>query len=404
MDLRPNAARIAARLAGLPAERLAFSADDMLGRSRVAEMMTQAGLSVGVDDAFNVVGFAAGSSDRPPIVLGSHLDTVPNPGRFDGALGVLAAVECAEVLLRDQQLTHPLLVIGFSDEEGSLTGGCWGARAMTRQLAETERALLRDASSPLASALTFAAAELRQHGWEVDPFAAPDLATISPCCYVELHIEQGPVLERRGVPTGAVTSIVGIDRYAVTFPGTSGHAGTVPMADRGGDVVVRSARFVTEYWEVVRSFGAAAVVNFGDLTVHPGSFNVIPDEVRLSVEVRSPDAVVLEQMGARLESLCRRFEARLELVSHDAPVLLDEHIRAAIVESARSCGVGCLEMPSWAGHDAAVFAAVAPTGMIFVPSVDGASHCPREMTHERDIAMGLEVLADSVLRLDRLLP
>jgi beta-ureidopropionase / N-carbamoyl-L-amino-acid hydrolase len=404
VSAQTGSSRIAARLAALPEERVAFSGSDMRGRAVVAEMMAQAGMGVTIDDAFNVVGLSPGSSDRNPIIIGSHLDTVPSPGRFDGALGVLTAVECAETVLSEQRLKHPLMVVGFSDEEGSLTGGCWGARAMTGQLTEAETKHLRDESSSLAVTLSYAAHELHSYGWAIDPFAALDLPRANPCCYLELHIEQGPVLERQSVPTGAVTSIVGIDRYSVTFPGKSGHAGTVPMADRGNDAVIRAARFVTHYWEVIRAFGEAAVVNIGDVAVHPGSFNVIPDEVRLAVEVRSPDAALLNRLGQHLEDLSSQFQARPEAVSHDPPVVLDEQMRKSIIDAAQRCGIGCLEMPSWAGHDAAVFASVAPTGMIFVPSVDGASHCSREMTHESDIAAGLGLLLETVRALDGLLP
>jgi beta-ureidopropionase / N-carbamoyl-L-amino-acid hydrolase len=201
-----------------------------------------------------------------------------------------------------------------------------------------------------------------------------------------------------------VTSIVGIDRYEVTFPGVPGHAGTVPMADRGADVVVRMAAVAASYWEAVQALGPAAVVNFGQVAVRPGSYNVIPGEAFLAVEVRSPETDVLDGLRQTLGDLCARYDARLAPVSHDPPIALDRLVRGAVVESAGLLGIGCLEMPSWAGHDAAVFAEVVPTGMIFVPSAGGISHSPLELTHESDIAMGLRLLVETVRRLDEALP
>jgi len=393
--------RVLAALASLPQERLAFTRSDLDARVETAELMRKAGLTVEIDGAFNVVGSRPGTDDLRPITVGSHIDTVPNPGRFDGALGVLAAIECARIL--DGPLRHPLLVFGFSDEEGSLTQGCWGARAVTGQLSGEEIEALIDPSSELSVRLGDAARVMADLGWSVDPAAAAGMPRVKPCAYVELHVEQGPVLERTGIATGAVTSIVGINRYEVVFEGRSGHAGTVPMSDRAADVTVRLAILMREYWEEVRALGSKAVVNFGRIVLRPGSFNVIPEEARLTVEIRSPEASLLADLESSLERLSSEVEGQVAVVGRDAPVILDPTVRQATLKAAQEVGLDCIEVPSWAGHDAAVMASATAAGMIFVPSVDGASHCPREHTHEADVDAGVRVLLQTVKRLDEVL-
>ena len=399
----PDPGRVLEGLHSLPPERLAFSEEDMLGRVQAADLMMQAGLSVAIDDAFNVVGSRPGREDLAPIVLGSHLDTVPNPGAFDGALGILTAIECARVLGAARSLRHPLQVFGFSDEEGTATQGCWGARAVSGSLEPDEISALADASSPLAQSLLEAARRLAELGWSVNPLDAGDVGTLEPAVYLELHIEQGPVLERAKVPTAAVISIVGINRYEVIVPGKAGHAGTVPMSDRAADAVVRLAHLIEQYWGAVVAFGADAVVNFGRINVQPGSFNVIPDEARLAVEIRSPSASLLRGLEQQLEQMARDVGARVDVVGRDAPVQLDPAVRRATLDAAAEAGVDCIELPSWAGHDAAVLAARTRTGMIFVPSVGGASHCRQEHTDDVDVDAGLRVLLQTVKRLDQVL-
>ncbi|HJW75148.1 MAG TPA: Zn-dependent hydrolase, partial [Thermoleophilia bacterium] len=360
----PSTTRVLQRLSALERERTAFSAADMTGRDQVAEMMRDAGLSVTIDAGFNVIGTMAGVERRRPLVVGSHLDTVADPGRLDGALGVLAAIECAESMRSALPLRHPLTVVGFSDEEGSATGGCWGARAMTGTLTPGEKALLADPQSELAQTLTRAASELRTLGWDIDPLAVGRYEPVDPAGYLELHIEQGPVLERTGTPTGTVTSIVGINRYDVIVPGSSGHAGTVPMADRGNDALLRAGEIMRAYWAAVLSHGARAVVNFGRCEVIPGSYNVIPGEVRLAVEIRSPEATILDQLEGDLERISSGSGACVKTIGRDAPVELSEEIRGAVLEVAAASGIPCRELPSWAGHDAAIFAGIVPSGMI----------------------------------------
>lgn len=398
---REGAHRLLRALASFPRERLAFSQADVEARVVVAQMMQQAGLEVSIDHAFNVVGRLEGLEPLPPLVVGSHVDTVPNPGRLDGALGVVGGIECARHL-RDAgvKLRHPLVVVAFSDEEGTLTWGCWGSRAVRGRLTTEEKEALSDPVSSLSQAMLAAAAHLATLGWSIDPLAASGCDLLEPSAYVELHVEQGPVLERARVSTAAVTSIVGIDRYEISFSGASGHAGTVPMADRD-DAVVRAADLVRQFWSYVLDLGDQAVANIGQIKVDPGSFNVIPGKVELWVEARSYDPEVMDKMKARLTELVTSRGGAARLIGHEEPLALSHDIRRLILESARSAQLACLELPSWAGHDAGVFALDVPTGMIFVPSVRGVSHSPEERTDADDIADGLRLLVTSLQTLDQ---
>jgi N-carbamoyl-L-amino-acid hydrolase len=397
-----SARRVVAQLLRFERERIAFSPADLRCRAEVAALLTAAGLEVEIDPAFNVLGRLAGREELAPLLIGSHLDTVRDPGRYDGTLGVLSGIEVARTLASSPVgLRRPLIVAAFSDEEGSATLGCWGARARLGLLSAEERRALADPSSPLHQLLSDAAQDMARLGWEVDPFAPLDDELAVAAAYLELHVEQGPLLERSGDATAAVTSIVGIARYEVVVHGVRGHAGTVPMADRD-DAVVRASRLVARYWDHLLSLGGEAVGNFGRIIVSPGGFNVIPGEVRVAVEVRSPQWELLADLEAELLAMAASVGGEVEVVGRDAPVALSPEIVGQILAGAEDVGVSCSTLPSWAGHDAAMFAARVPTGMIFVPSVGGVSHCPDELTREADVASGIGLLLAAVRRLDSL--
>jgi N-carbamoyl-L-amino-acid hydrolase len=393
--------RLLAAIDALPRERLAFSRADVAARVVVADHMQGSGMEAMIDDAFNVVGRLEGMDPTlRPLVVASHTDTVPDPGRLDGALGVFAGIECARALAAiDRRLRHPLLVIDFSDEEGSTTYGCWGSRAVAGALTPGEKAALAEPESALRVTLVAGGGHLAELGRVIRPLEAPVMGRIEPAAYLELHIEQGPVLERVAVATAAVTAIVGIERYEVRLGGVSGHAGTVPMADRD-DAVLRAAVLVETFWKYVLGLGSQAVTNFGRVNVEPGSYNVIPSAVSLGVEVRSPEPELVDQMRARLSELAAGAGGQLEVIGHEDPLPLSAEIIKATRESADAEGIACRELPSWAGHDAGVFAPRTPTGMIFVPSIDGVSHSPAEATRQTDIALGLRLLLATLRRLD----
>jgi hydantoinase/carbamoylase family amidase len=362
----------------------------------VAQMMRQAGLECGVDEYGILVGWRPGP-EPAALLCGSHLDTVPQGGMFDGALGVVAAVECAQALQEaGVHLRHGLAVVAFADEEGAAFGlGTLSSRALVGEIAWPRLRQLRDeAGRPLADCL-------RQRAHGLPPARVPDQVA----AYLELHIEQGPVLEAAGHRAAAVTAIVGIARTGVVFTGRAQHAGTTPM-DRRADALAGAARLALDLREMARRLGGSLVATAGRLQVHPGAVNVIPGRAELSVEVRSPDPDRLREACGWVEARARDVAGTegLQVQVHPwdviAPQPLDPQVRAAIRQALRACGHPERELPSWAGHDAGVLARYIPAGMIFVPSAGGISHSPLEHTPWEAVEAGVRVLLQAVLALD----
>jgi acetylornithine deacetylase/succinyl-diaminopimelate desuccinylase-like protein len=326
---------------GRGANRLGGSEAEQQACEVAAVWMEEAGLEVEWDPAGNVVGRSIGSRpELPEVWTGSHLDSVPAGGRFDGALGVVVGLGAIASV---GACERTLGVVVFRDEER----GCVGSRALVE-------------------------------GGSV------------PGRYVEVHVEQGPILERAGAPLGVVTGIVGYTRREVVFEGTAGHAGTTPMTARD-DALAKAAEFVVR----VRDAAAAiegAVATVGSLEVEPGAANVIPGRVRLTVDARAPDA---ERLDGLLTAL------GLDPEPQNAPAVMDESVRAVLREEIERLGLPHLELPSGAGHDAGVLASAGvETGMLFVRSLNGgASHSPDELTSDEDVALAIEVLAAALRRL-----
>jgi hydantoinase/carbamoylase family amidase len=376
--------------------RLSYHAEHAESVRLVAQWMREARAEVGLDPWGNLFGLVPGTlSGLPPIAAGSHLDTVPNGGIFDGALGVLGATEVAAAL-RDAgvALRHSLLLLAFAEEEGASFGvGCLGSLALIGHAPTPDS--LRDAHGASAADLLRAFDAGIPRRPVTTPFAA----------YLELHIEQGPLLEARGVPLAAVEAITGIARTMFVFLGEANHAGTTPMASRR-DALWGAADLVAGVRDLTRGARGRAVGTVGRCTVSPGAANVIPGRVEATVEMRSAD-------GAYLDALCRQVEAlgRASAERHglsleispwrtEPPVPLNRALREEIIAAARDLGAPIVTMPSWAGHDAKILSAVAPTGMIFVPSVGGISHSPRERTPWEDVTRGVQVLLHVIERLD----
>jgi N-carbamoyl-L-amino-acid hydrolase len=403
-----DAARLIGDLGSLERERLAFSAADVRGRVKVASIMRALGFQVRIDEFLNVVGVVGGTgSGLPPILIGSHLDTVANPGRFDGALGVLAGVEiCRALTTADRRLRHPIMVVGFSDEEGTSSAGCLGSRGFASLLDGNEPMDVDLEAEGLAAKLVAA----RRQCCELS--ASANIAAMlsdqhdpraprppKPAAYLEMHVEQGPVLERAGVPIGVVSSIAGIRRYAAHVPGKAGHAGTLPMADRD-DAVLKACDLTIRLWNGWSGAEGRLVGNVGDITVSPGEFNVVPDRVSLAVEIRSPEDRLLDEDEADLNASIHAIGGTCDRLASDSPVKMSDIVEHALTRAAEEESLAAMSLPSWAGHDAVVFAPIVPTGMLFVPSVGGHSHCPQEHTLTEHIAAGVAVLGRTVCRLD----
>ncbi len=401
-DYLEAARRIVAELQTLERERLAFSLADVRGRVWLATLMTSTGLSVRVDDATNVLGRLEGRDPSlRPIVVGSHLDTVSDPGRFDGALGVLCALECARrVAAAGESLRHPLIVSALADEEGTATTCCWGSRALLGRLSPSERAAVAGDPSSLAQRLDDAAAEFRRHGWDVQPtrllVPRPDFAAAA---YLELHIEQGLALEEADPPVAVIREIAGIERYAVVFRGETGHPATVAIARRA-DAALRAAAFIQAYWAQALELGPDCVANIGRLQAEPGDLNVVPAVVRVSIEQRSPDPDQLALSASRLREIAATHKGEVELLERSHPIELSPQLRDLILATAEERGIDCAQVVSWAGHDAEEFADICPAGMISVRNRGGVSHSPRERADESDIAAGLDLLLATLRRAD----
>ena len=331
--------------------------------------------------------------------MGSHLDSVPGGGRYDGALGVLCALEVLRTV-RDAGLELPvsLEAIDFTDEEGTLVGtlGSW---ALAGTLPADVLATPRSGRERLLS-------ELTRMGLSEDGLRAARRDPRSLAAYVELHIEQGPVLEREGVDIGVVTGIRGNMSFEVTLTGAARHAGTTPMDARrdAGRGAVLAAQAV---WDVTAGEFPQCVANVGDVRFEPGAFNVVPGRARVGFECRSVDPDELDRLAARILDRVRavadecRLEAEIRRVGHWPPAASDAEVRMAIAGAAQALGLSAMEMPSGAGHDAQVLAEVVRAGMVFVPSVGGISHDPSERTQWADCVNGANVLLGAALALAR---
>ena len=363
----------------------------LLGRLR------EAGLATRVDPAGNVFGRLGEGS--PVVITGSHIDTVPRGGPLDGALGVLAGLECLRaVAASGRRHARPLEVAAFTDEEGRFYG-FFGSRALTGSL---DRVLAERLSDPTGLPLPEA---MRRAGFDLAaaPTARRDPREIA--AYVELHIEQGPWLEVDDVPIGVVEGIVGIRRFRLTFVGQPDHAGTTPM-DRRKDAFLTAAEYATKSRElVVRGGAGRAVTTIGVVEVRPGVPNIVPERATLLQELRDSDPASLERLASRTLQAARRVARQrglileVEHLMRADPVLLSPRIQATIEATAKELGLGTRRMPSGAGHDAQILAAVTEAGMIFVPSQGGRSHRPDEWTDWPALERGANMLLGTLLRL-----
>jgi len=379
--------------------RRAFTPPYLQARAWLAERMADAGLQAGIDAGGNLVGRRPGQLPAArPLVLGSHTDTVAGGGRFDGILGVLAAVEVARALPEaGVGLRHPLEVIDFLGEEPNDFGlSMVGSRTLAGTLdpAGLQRQDLTGRS--LADAIGSAGGD---PGRLADVRRAPG----SVACYLELHIEQGRRLEQAGCPLGVVTAITGVTRYRIELQGRADHAGGTPMADRC-DALAGAAQVISAMERLW--IDGAGVGTVGRLTVSPNSINVVPETVAMWTDMRSLDGALLdarrEAFAAQVGDIAgpRGLRADLDLLSREEPVPADPAVCSALAEAADRTGRPYLRLPSHAGHDANQMAKIAPVGMLFAPSRDGRSHCPEEWTEPDDIAVCLAALAAAVIRLD----
>lgn len=405
--LRANAERLQQRITELSkfganpeggVSRVAFSDADIAGREYIRKRMTDAGLVVRMDTAGNIIGRREGSDPKlPAIMTGSHIDSVPGGGNYDGDVGVLGAIEVAQLLHeRGVRLRHALEIVSFADEEGGLVGSL----AMTGRLKPAALDEMTHSGKTIRDGI-------RAVGGDPDRLAEAQRKPGELEAFIELHIEQGAILDESGIDIGVVEGIVGIHWWDVTIEGVANHAGTTPM-NRRRDALLSAAEFALAVNRVAVSTPGRQVATVGRIRAEPGAPNVIPGKVVMSLEIRDLASEKIRQVYDAIHAEAMKItQARqtpfrfkeLEVASEPAPT--DERMRSIIAKAAASLGLTHKLMPSGAGHDTQDLTHIAPSGMIFVPSVGGVSHSPKEYTSPEDMANGANVLLQTVLAVDR---
>jgi N-carbamoyl-L-amino-acid hydrolase len=378
--------------------RVGFGDADVLAHAWIRPIMEQAGLEVQTDPAGNLIGRRAGTDQsKKPLLFGSHIDSVLHGGNYDGDVGTLGAIGVADTLQgKGYRNRHPLWVTLWCDEESGLTG----SRGFLGHIDPDEL------GRPDGRDGVTLGDKFRKLGGDPAAMATYRNVPGSIAGYVELHIEQGGILDRAGIDIGVVEGIVGIRSWDVTITGFANHAGTTPMAERH-NALVAAAELVLAVDRIVKRHPGRQVGTVGRLAVQPGARNVIPGEVAMSIEIRDLSMPKLDQLWTEIKAAGDRImrERKTAWTAVERPVnvaaLSDPAMRGAIERSAKSLGLSTKLMPSGAGHDAQDLAKIGPMGMIFVPSVGGISHSPKEFTKPECVTNGANVLLQTILRLDQ---
>ncbi|HMB63346.1 MAG TPA: Zn-dependent hydrolase [Eudoraea sp.] len=379
-------------------ERVAFSNADIAARAWVIEQMKAMDLETSIDFAGNITGIRKGrEGSRKPIAFGSHIDRVPNGGNYDGCVGAMAALEVIQTLNENNIKTrHPLEVIIFSNEEG----GVMGSRAIAGHLGENALNVVNSTGYSMGEGIA-------RIGGDVSRIAEVAREPGSLTAFLELHIEQGGILDTERTDIGIVEGIVGLKWWEVEFTGFANHAGTTPM-DMRQDALLAAAKFIIAVNEITISYDGKQVGTVGRIEARPGAPNVIPGKVVTSLEIRDLSSEVISRLFRDIDQKAREIAAvsGVNIKFHPLdttadPALTDPSIQNQIEGIATTLGLSFKKMQSGAGHDAQDMALIAPTGMIFVPSKDGISHSPKEFTSAEDMADGANVLMHTILALDK---
>jgi beta-ureidopropionase / N-carbamoyl-L-amino-acid hydrolase len=379
--------------------RVAFSDADRQGREYAQGLMRAASLEVTVDAAGNIVGRRPGTdSNLKPLLMGSHIDSVPEGGNFDGDVGSMSAIEVAQTLAEENLRTrHPLEVIIFTDEEG----GTIGSHAIGGDINAKQLSLVSSSGKTIRDGITFI-------GGDPEKLSSVRRQKGDIAAYLELHIEQGGILDTEKINIGVVEGIVGITQWEVKVEGFANHAGTTPMNQRH-DAMLAAAKFIDAVNRIVTSVPGRQVGTVGKLQAWPGAYNVIPGKVVLGLELRDLDAMKIQMLFGKIRDeasqIAKSTGTTFEFTETNSivPAPTDERLRKLIDETSKSLGLSTKWLPSGAGHDAQEIARIGPVGMIFVPSVGGISHSPKEYSRPEDIANGANVLLHTLLKLDSMM-
>ena len=374
--------------------RLALTDNDRLGRDFLVALMQDANLHVRIDQIGNIFGIRRGQKDLPAVMTGSHPDTVRNGGKYDGAYGILAGLEVIETLNDlNIETIRPIIVCAFTNEEGArFHPDMMGSLVYAGGL-ELDTAL----STCDANGLTLGQ-ELKRIAYDGDM----PCGDIVPRAFIEVHIEQGPILEREEIQIGVVENLQGISWQEVIFHGQANHAGTTPMQGRK-DAGFCAAALAVYVRELSGDFGGNQVATIGEIELTPNVINVVPNRARITIDIRNTDNAILclaeQQIKKKIEELAASENTTSEtrVLARFDPVLFDQDIASIIEENAIALNLSHRRMTSGAGHDAQMMSRICPAAMIFVPSKDGISHNPREHTDADDLVAGANVLLHSLL-------
>ena len=379
--------------------RVAFSEENRQAHAYLVGLMSDAGLETHIDFAGNLIGRRDGKKrGLAPIVSGSHIDTVPDGGHYDGIVGVMTAIEVARTLNNAGYLTdHPLEIIVWSNEEGGKTG----SRSFNGSVLETEFDLPSLGDRTIGDGIRFL-------GGNPDRLSEIVRKPRDIAGYVELHIEQGAMLDRENIAIGVVDGIVGIKRWNITVNGFANHAGTTPM-DQRQDALYAAAKFIAEVRRIITAEPGRQVGTVGRIHAHPGAPNVIPGKVTLSLEIRDLNMQKIDLLLNRISKAANLLGGKTDTTFDfdqfyvSPATITDERISQLIEDSADELGLRSIHLPSGAGHDAQSIAPIGPIAMIFIPSANGISHAPTEFTSAQQITDGANVLLQTIIRLDQLL-
>jgi N-carbamoyl-L-amino-acid hydrolase len=378
--------------------RVAYTKGDIEARTWFMELMKKAGLDPTIDAAGNIIGKRKGkNASLKPIAFGSHIDMVPDGGNYDGTLGSISALEVIEILNENNIVTeNPLEVIIFANEEG----GTIGSMAMVGNL--TPEGLKQKSQSGLTQAEGIKALGGNPTNIQSTKRNKGDIHA-----WIELHIEQGGILEKEKIQIGVVEGIVGIVHWEVTVEGFANHAGATPMNMRQ-DALLAASKFIIAVNEVVNSVKGTQVGTVGKIAVQPGAYNVIPGKVVLGLEIRDLDAAKIEmlfkEMEKRAATIATSTKTKISFerqANESKPALTDKKLQQIINSSAKALGFTTKFMQSGAGHDSQEIAEIAPAAMIFIPSIGGISHSPKEFSTATDMANGANVLLQTILKIDK---
>ncbi|MEA3466003.1 MAG: M20 family metallo-hydrolase [Thermodesulfobacteriota bacterium] len=381
--------------------RLAFTKEDMDARNYLIEVMRSARLQVTIDPVGNIRGLRVGRNPKlSSVMIGSHLDTVPHGGHYDGVVGVLAALETVRSLNdADIETERSIEVVNFSAEESSRFGmATIGSKAMTGKLKVSQLRTLTDDSGENLYQI------LKKSGHNVDEMPQAVVTSDNIYAYLELHIEQGPVLENEQRNVGIVSAIAAPSRFNVHIKGRSDHSGNTPMTMRR-DALAGAAEIVLGVETIALHGGANTVGTVGALTVRHGAMNIVPGSVDLSIDIRDTNledkSKAVDNLNLLLTEIAdrRKLDIQTTILCNDTPVQLSKKIAQQLCQHAQQLQLNCKTMPSGAGHDAMHFTSIAPTGLIFIPSINGVSHSIEEKSSLEDICNGVKLLHKTALTL-----